>query len=112
MRGDCIRILERSSSGIDMTDRTGVLTDRSSSDICFKTEYTAFIPDSIIKMMASSYELDRQNTVAFVKQYSRAAICERGRLQFVVACLPDDRRLWRASSNDICMKKPNALQDG
>ena len=62
-----------------------------------------------VKMMASSYELDRQNTVAFVKQYSRAAICERGRLQFVVACLPDDRRLWRASSNDICMKKPNAL---
>lgn len=62
-----------------------------------------------VKMMASSYEADKQNTVAFVKQYSRAAVCERGKLQFVIACLPEDRRLWRASSNDMRMQKANSL---
>ena len=62
-----------------------------------------------VKMLSSNTEYDRRNTICFVKKYTHRAMDNRGFAQFLLACLPDDRRLWRAGTNRKEMQKPNAI---
>ena len=62
-----------------------------------------------VKMMSANVEHDRRNTVCFVKKYTHKIIENRGFSQFMLACLPENRSLWRAGSNRKEMKKANAL---
>ena len=62
-----------------------------------------------VKMMSSNVEFDKRNTLCFVKKYTHKLMQERGFSQFLFACLPKDKSLWRADSHAKSMKKPNAI---
>ena len=62
-----------------------------------------------VQHMSSNIAMDKRNTSIFVKQVSHRTMQQNGTAQLLMACLPDDKRLWRASSNNKQMEKANAL---
>lgn len=62
-----------------------------------------------VKMMASNISYDRRNARCFIKKFTHEAMAMNGPTQFLLACLPEDRRLWRAGTNRKEMKKANAI---
>lgn len=62
-----------------------------------------------VKMMASNVQYNKQNTVGYIKRYTHKTMNNRGFAQFMIACLPEDRTLWRAGSNAEEMKKANGI---
>lgn len=91
----------------DGTQR-GKITDKEKQDI--RRGVDMFLDQTqSVKMMASSVEHDRRNTICFVKKYTHKAMNERGFSQFLLACLPENRNLWRASTNSQEMKKANGI---
>lgn len=62
-----------------------------------------------IKYMSSNIGRDRRNVKCFVKKYMHNSMDRNGLPQFLMACLPEDRTMWRASSNAKAMRKPNAI---
>ena len=53
--------------------------------------------------------MDKRNTAIFVKQVSHRTMQQNGTAQLLLACLPEDKRLWRASTHNKQMEKANAL---
>lgn len=62
-----------------------------------------------IQHMCSNINMDKRNTSIFIKQVSHKTMQENGMSQLLIACLPEDKRLWRASTNAKSMQKANAL---
>lgn len=62
-----------------------------------------------IQHMSSNVSMDKRNTAIFIKQVSHRTMSQNGIGQLLVACLPEDKRLWRASSNAKSMEKANNL---
>lgn len=62
-----------------------------------------------VKMMAANVEQDKRNTICFVKKYTHQAMENRGFSQFLLACLPEDKNLWRAGTNRKEMQKANSI---
>lgn len=62
-----------------------------------------------VKKMFSDVSHDKRNTVCFIKKYTHKSMNDRGFSQFLLACLPEDRNLWRASTNRKEMKKANSI---
>lgn len=62
-----------------------------------------------VQYMSSNIGHDRRNVKCFVKKFTHRAIERDGFAQFVIACLPDNRNLWRAGSNDKRMRKANTI---
>ena len=62
-----------------------------------------------VRMMASDITQDRRNTRCFVKKRSYQALNEYGAPQLLMACLPENKNMWRASSNAKVMQKPNQI---
>jgi hypothetical protein len=56
-----------------------------------------------------SERLKKRNALCYIKKYTHRIMEERGFGQFIIACLPDDKRLWRANTNRKEMQKPNAI---
>jgi len=69
-----------------------------------------FLDDNhYIRYMSSNIGRDKRNVKGFVKKYMYNTMDRNGLPQFLIACLPEDRTLWRASSNAKSMKKANAI---
>lgn len=62
-----------------------------------------------VRQMTSNITHDKRNARCFIKRYTHATMAEHGTPQFLLACLPDDKRLWRAGTNRKEMKKANAI---
>jgi hypothetical protein len=62
-----------------------------------------------VRMMASNFDYEKRNALCFIKRYTHKAMEERGFSQFLLACLPEDRNLWRASTNRKEMQKANSI---
>lgn len=62
-----------------------------------------------IQHMSSNINMDKRNTAIFIKQVSHRTMEQNGMSQLLLACLPEDKRLWRASTNNKSMEKANAL---
>lgn len=62
-----------------------------------------------VKMMSSSVMHDKRNALCHIKRFTHNMMAQQGLPQFLVACLPDDRRMWRAGTNRKEMRKPNAI---
>ena len=56
--------------------------------------------------------IERQNVVAFVKDYAYSTLSENTAMQLLVASLPKDQRHWRYGTNRASMKHPNTLAIG
>lgn len=62
-----------------------------------------------IQHMSSNINMDKRNTAIFIKQVSHKTMQQNGMSQLLLACLPEDKRLWRASTNAKSMEKANSL---
>lgn len=62
-----------------------------------------------VRMLSSSVAYDRRNARCFIKKFTHETMAAHGLPQLLIACLPEDRRLWRASTNRKEMRKPNAI---
>lgn len=62
-----------------------------------------------IQHMSSNVTMDKRNTMIFVKQVCHRTMEKNGMAQLLLACLPDDKRLWRASTHNKAMDKANEL---
>lgn len=62
-----------------------------------------------VRMLASSIAYDRRNARCFIKRFTHKTMAQNGAPQFLLACLPDDKNLWRASTNRKEMQKANAI---
>lgn len=62
-----------------------------------------------IQMMSSSVMYDKRNAVCYIKKFTHKTMNRQGFPQFLLACLPDDRNLWRANSHSKDMHKANNL---
>ena len=60
-------------------------------------------------MMASQVGYDKINAISYIKKYTHRIMSEHGLPQFLIMCLPEDKRLWRADTNRKEMQKPNAI---
>lgn len=62
-----------------------------------------------IRMMTSNITNDKRNALCFIKKFTHRTMEQQGTPQFLLACLPPDRRMWRAGSNSKEMQKPNRI---
>lgn len=59
--------------------------------------------------LSSAVGYERRNVTTFIKRWAHERIRSESLPQFLLACLPEDRQLWRAGSNDRRMRKANTL---
>lgn len=91
----------------DGTQR-GKLTDKEKQDI--RRGIDLYLDEAQpVKMMAANVDHDKRNTLCYIKKFTHKAMDNRGFGQFLLACLPKDRSLWRAGTNRKEMQKPNAI---
>lgn len=62
-----------------------------------------------VRHMSSAVGYERRNVVTFVKRWAHQQMLRESLPQFLIACLPEDRRLWRSSTNHESMRKPNRI---
>lgn len=96
--------------GTIMKDGTqrGKITDKGKQNL--RRGIDMFLDEKqTVKMMASNVQYNKQNTVGYIKRYTHKTMNNRGFAQFMIACLPEDRSLWRAGGNAEEMKKANAI---
>lgn len=63
----------------------------------------------VVRAMSSSVVYDKRNALCYIKKYTHKTMSENGFSQFLLACLPDNKNWWRASTNRREMRKANAL---
>ena len=59
--------------------------------------------------LSSAVGYERRNVVSFVKKWAHEQMARESTPQFLLACLPADRRQWRAGTNRAEMRKPNLI---
>lgn len=62
-----------------------------------------------VQHLSSAVGYQRRSVSAFVRRWAYESLSVSARAQFVLACLPADRALWRASTNSKEMAKANRL---
>lgn len=62
-----------------------------------------------VAQLSSAVGYERRNVTTFIKRWAHEKIRTESLPQFLLACLPADRELWRAGSNDQRMRKANNL---
>ncbi|WP_247040340.1 relaxase MobL [Arthrobacter rhizosphaerae] len=59
--------------------------------------------------LSSAVGYERRNVTTYIKRWAHDRMRAESLPQFLLACLPADRSLWRAGSNDLRMRKANQL---
>ncbi len=59
--------------------------------------------------LSSAVGFERRNVATFVKKWAHQQMLRESLPQFLLACLPADKKLWRWSTNDQAMRKPNRI---
>ena len=62
-----------------------------------------------VKHLTSAVGYERRNVTTYVKRWAHQQMLRESLPQFLVACLPEDRRLWRSGTNNEAMRKPNRI---
>lgn len=63
----------------------------------------------VMAHLSSAVGYERRNVTTYIKRWAHDRIRSEALPQFILACLPVDRSLWRAGSNAASMRKANAL---
>lgn len=63
----------------------------------------------VVAHLSSAVGYERRNVTMFIKRWAHDRMRAESLPQFLLACLPADRSLWRAGSNDLRMRKANQL---
>ncbi|MGI8306951.1 relaxase MobL [Saccharopolyspora hattusasensis] len=97
----------RGSLTKDGTQR-GKLLDRHKSRL--RRGVDAWLDEKqAVAHLSSAVGYERRNVTTFIKRWAHERIRAESLPQFLLACLPEDRTLWRAGSNDARMRKANQL---
>lgn len=64
---------------------------------------------SKVAHLSSAVAYERMNVVSYVKRWAHQKMLTESTPQFLLACLPEDRKLWRAGTNRKEMSKPNRI---
>lgn len=62
-----------------------------------------------VRHLSSAVGYERRSVSTYIKRWAHDRIRSESLPQFLLACLPEDRTLWRAGTNDPRMRKPNRL---
>jgi hypothetical protein len=62
-----------------------------------------------VRHLSSAVGYERRNVTTFVKRWAHQQMLRESLPQFLLACLPEDRRLWRWGTNNAAMRKPNRI---
>lgn len=62
-----------------------------------------------VKHMSSAVGYERRNVTTYVKRWAHQQMLRESLPQFLLACLPEDRRQWRYATNAKNMRKPNRI---
>lgn len=62
-----------------------------------------------VKYLSSAIGYDRRNVATFVKKWAHERMLQESLPQFLLACLPENRSLWRANTNRKEMRKANTI---
>ena len=62
-----------------------------------------------VRMMSSSVVYNKRNALCYIKKFTHRTMAQQGLPQFLLACLPENRNLWRASTNRKEMRKANSI---
>lgn len=65
-----------------------------------------------VKHMSSAVAYEKRNVVTYVKKWTFDEMVKSSTPQFLLACLPDEPKMWRARSNAKEMERPNAIARG
>ncbi|WP_051299320.1 relaxase MobL [Arthrobacter castelli] len=91
----------------DGTQR-GKLTDRHKSRL--RRGVDAWLDEKqTVAHLSSAVGYERRNVTTFIKRWAHEKMRDESLPQFMLACLPEDRSLWRAGTNDHRMRKANEL---
>lgn len=76
----------------------------------FRRGVDMFLDESkSVAMLSSNVTYDRHNALCFIKKFTHKTMADRGTPQFLLACLPADKKVWRSRTNRTDMKKANAI---
>ncbi|WP_435109315.1 relaxase MobL [Nocardiopsis synnemataformans] len=59
--------------------------------------------------LSSAISYERRNVVTFVKRWAHQQMLREALPQFLLACLPENRRLWRLGTDRLEMRKPDRI---
>lgn len=91
----------------DGTQR-GKLSEKNKRDL--RRGIDTFLDDKQkVAMMSSNITHDKRNALCFIKKFTHKTMEMHGTPQLLMACLPEDKNLWRASTNRKEMRKANAI---
>lgn len=62
-----------------------------------------------VAQLSSAVGYERRNVVSYIKRWAYETASVESSGQLLLACLPEDRSLWRVGSNDRRMMRPNKL---
>lgn len=62
-----------------------------------------------VRHLSSAVGYERRNVTTYVKRWAHQQMIQEALPQFLLATLPEDRRLWRTSTNHEAMRKPNRI---
>lgn len=62
-----------------------------------------------VRHLTSAVGYERRNVITFVKRWAHQQMLRESLPQFLLATLPEDRRLWRSGTNHEAMRKPNRI---
>lgn len=62
-----------------------------------------------VQHLSQDVQSGERNALCYLKKYTHKMMDHNGPPQFLLACLPADKRLWRADTNRKEMRKPNAI---
>ncbi|ROR75973.1 hypothetical protein SAMN06295974_3882 [Plantibacter flavus] len=97
----------RGSMATDGTQR-GKIGDRAKS--LLRRGVDAWLDaKQVVRHLTSAIGYERRNVTTFVKRWAHQQMLRESLPQFLLACLPEDRRLWRAGTNHEAMRKPNRV---
>lgn len=95
------------SLAVDGTQR-GKIGDRAKS--LLRRGVDAWLDEKqTVKHLTSAVGYERRNVTTFVKRWAHQQMLRESLPQFLLACLPEDRRLWRSGTNHEAMRKPNRI---
>lgn len=63
----------------------------------------------LVASLSAAVGYERRNVVSYIKRWAHESLAKRSDLQFLLAALPQDRRMWRASAHTPQMRKANEL---
>lgn len=86
----------------------GMLTERQKQNVRRGIDIS-LDEDQMVRHMAADVDHDKRNALCFIKRFTHRSMEQNGLAQFLISCLPEDERLWRAGSNSREMRKPNAI---